>query len=94
MFFRLLELDSTVQMKVLDCLLDWKDDFLLPYEQHLRHLIDLNDMREELTIWNISKESNSIQENHRVSLIPLIIRILVPKVRKIKKLASHKVFLF
>ncbi|KAK1276802.1 hypothetical protein QJS04_geneDACA000746 [Acorus gramineus] len=57
--------DPDVQMKVLDCLFNWKDDFLVPYEQHLRNLITLNNMREELTTWTLSRESRSIQNEHR-----------------------------
>lgn len=33
------ESDNEIQMKVLDCLLLWKDDFLLPYDKLLKNLI-------------------------------------------------------
>lgn len=83
--------DAEVQMRVFDCLLNWKDEFLLPYEHHLRNLISPKSLREELTTWSLSKESHLIDEGHRGSLVPLIIRILIPKVRKPKTLASRKV---
>ncbi|CAL5416773.1 unnamed protein product [Camellia sinensis] len=84
------ENDPEIQMKVLDCLLNWKDDFLLPYDQHLKNLISSKSLREELTTWSLSKESNHIEEHHRTYLVPLVTRILIPKVRKPKTLASRK----
>lgn len=89
--YRLLdENDPEIQMKVLDCLLNWKDDFLLPYDQHLKNLISSKSLREELTTWSLSKESNHVEEHHRTYLVPLVTRILIPKVRKLKTLASRK----
>ncbi|KAE8036875.1 hypothetical protein FH972_009508 [Carpinus fangiana] len=82
--------DAEIQTKVLDCLLIWKDDFLLPYDQHLKNLISSKYLREELTTWSLSKESNQIEEEHRAYLVPIVIRVLMPKVRKLKTLASRK----
>ncbi|XP_037492635.1 small subunit processome component 20 homolog [Jatropha curcas] len=84
------EADAEIQMRVLDCLLTWKDDVLLPYEQHLRNLIISKNLREELTTWSLSRESYLIEEGHRANLVPLIILVLMPKVRKPKTLASRK----
>ncbi|XP_078430936.1 ARM repeat superfamily protein isoform X2 [Wolffia australiana] len=78
------------QGKVLDCLLNWKDDFLLPYSDHLKNLVTVKKLREELTTWSLAKESSQIEDSHRDLLIPIIIRILVAKVRKLKTLASRK----
>lgn len=93
-FFRLLEEDDAdLQTKVLDCLLNWKDDFLLPYNQHLKNLINSKSLREELTTWSLSRESNLVDTRHRTFLVPVVIRVLAPKVRKLKALASRKVFI-
>lgn len=83
--------DPEIQFRVLDCLLNWKDDYFLPYTEHLRNLISSKITREELTTWSLSKESKMIQESHRAYLVPLVIRLLMPKVRKLKGLASRKV---
>lgn len=92
-FSRLLDdNDAEIQSKVLDCLLMWKDDFLIPYEQHLKNLISPKTLREELTRWSLSKENNHIDERHRPNLIPLVTRLLMPKVRKLKVLGSRKVY--
>lgn len=91
-FDRLLEdNDPDIQMKVLECILTWKDEFLLPYEKNLRNLIDSKSLREELTTWSLSMDSNLIEYGHRAYIVPLVIRILVPKVRNLKTLASRKV---
>ncbi|KAL8239479.1 hypothetical protein R6Q59_016046 [Mikania micrantha] len=89
--YRLLdENDPDVQLKVLDCLLNWKDEFLVPYAQNLRNLVNPKTLRDELTRWNLSRESHLVSEHHRDSLVPLVIRLLVPKVRSLKTLASRK----
>lgn len=93
-WFRLLEEDDAdLQIKVIDCLLNWKDDFLIPYDQHLKNLINSKSLREELTTWSLSRESDLVDTRHRVFLVPVVIRILAPKVRKLKALASRKVFI-
>ncbi|KAL2508708.1 ARM repeat superfamily protein [Forsythia ovata] len=89
--FRLLDdNDADLQMKVLDSLLNWKDEFLIPYDQHLKNLINTKNMREELTTWSLSRESDLIDVRHRTYVVPIVIRLLMPKVRKLKTLASQK----
>ncbi|XP_022999923.1 small subunit processome component 20 homolog [Cucurbita maxima] len=82
--------DAEIQSKVLDCLLIWKDDFLIPYEHHLKNLISPKTLREELTRWSLSKEKNQIDDRHRPNLLPVVTRLLMPKVRKLKVLGSRK----
>lgn len=91
LLYRLLEEDDAdLQSKVLDCLLNWKDDFLLPYDQHLKNMINSKSLREELTTWSLSRESDLVDTRHRAFLVPVVIRVLAPKVRKLKALASRK----
>ncbi|KAL2332603.1 hypothetical protein Fmac_013816 [Flemingia macrophylla] len=84
------ENDPEIQMRVLDCLFIWKDDYILPYIEHLRNLISSKNLREELTTWSLSRESEMIEGCHRAYLVPIVIRLLMPKVRKLKGLASRK----
>ncbi|KAM0879606.1 hypothetical protein ACQ4PT_034126 [Festuca glaucescens] len=84
------ESDPDIQAKALDCILNWKDEFLIPYNQNLKNLIDLKTLREELTTWAVSHDSVSIQNCHRSRVVPLVIRLLTPKVRKLKLLGSRK----
>jgi len=84
------ESDPDIQAKALDCLLNWKDEFLTPYSQNLKNLIDVKTLREELTTWAVSHDSSSILKDHRSRVVPLVIRVLAPKVRKLKLLGSRK----
>lgn len=84
--------DADLQMKVLECLLNWKDDFLLPYSENLKNLINAKDLRDELARWSLSRTSmGSVDERHRASLVPVVVRILIPKVRNLKMLGTQKV---
>ncbi|CAH2077407.1 unnamed protein product [Thlaspi arvense] len=78
--------DAEIQTIVLECLL-LSNDFLLPHREHLLKLIKPEELREELTTWNLSED---IEEAHRSHLFSLVIRILMPKVRTLKNLASRK----
>lgn len=82
--------DADVQTKVLDCLLNWKDSFLLPYEKNLKNLINSKLLREELATWSLSEESNLIEAEHRTQLVPVVIRLLMPKVISLRTVASRK----
>ncbi|KAL2923314.1 Small subunit processome component 20-like protein [Bienertia sinuspersici] len=82
--------DAEIQTRVLDCLLNWKDSFLLPYEKHLKNLVSSKSLREELATWSLSEESNLVEKEHRAQLVPLVIRLLMPKVRSLRTLASRK----
>ncbi|KAI3837631.1 hypothetical protein MKX03_029756 [Papaver bracteatum] len=84
------ENDAEIQMSVLECLENWKCDSLLPYVEHLKNLITSKNLREELATWSLSKEAHHIQDQHRDYLIPIAVRLLIPKVRKLKTLGSRK----
>ncbi|KAL8494904.1 hypothetical protein ACS0TY_019169 [Phlomoides rotata] len=90
--YRLLDqCDADLQMKVLDCLLKWRDDFLVPYKENLKKLIDAKTLREELARWSLCRTSDdSIDVHHRAYIVPIVIRILIPKVRNVKMLGCRK----
>ncbi|KAL6569638.1 hypothetical protein OROMI_014152 [Orobanche minor] len=90
--YRLLDQnDADLQMVVLECLLNWRDEFLLPYSENLKNLINAKVLRDELSKWNLSRTSmRSIDVRHRAHIVPIVIRILVPKVRSLKMLAAQK----
>ncbi|GER48680.1 small subunit processome component 20-like protein [Striga asiatica] len=83
--------DADIQMLVLDCLLNWKDDFLLPYAENLKNLINAKTLREELTRWNLSRTSmESIDIRHRAHIVPIVIRTLMPKVKNKNASGHHR----
>ncbi|KAG0488446.1 hypothetical protein HPP92_007018 [Vanilla planifolia] len=84
------DVDPDIQLKSIECLLNWKDDYLIPYYQHLRNIIVPKNVREELITWDISQNSGHVEEAHRAQLIPIVVRLLSPKVRKLKTFAPRK----
>ncbi|KAL3626591.1 hypothetical protein CASFOL_030140 [Castilleja foliolosa] len=90
--YRLLDQnDAVLQMIVFDCLLNWRDDFLLQYSENMKNLINAKELKEELTRWSLSRTSmEPIDVRHRAYLVPIVVRILIPKVRNLKMLASQK----
>jgi U3 small nucleolar RNA-associated protein 20 len=67
---------------------------LTPYSQNIKNLIDIKTLREEMTTWAVSHDSLSILKDHRSHVVPLVIRVLTPKVRKLKLLGSRKVCIY
>ncbi|KAI5069079.1 hypothetical protein GOP47_0015380 [Adiantum capillus-veneris] len=86
----LMDADPDIQLKVLECVLNWKDSYLTPYEDHLKNLITPKMAREEMTTWNIGKESEGVQPNHRDNLVGILSRVLFPKILKTKTSLHNK----
>ena len=68
--------ELTVQKLALDAILTWKADAVMPYVSQLRQLLDTSRFRDTLTNFDVSAESEVIQEGHRAGLMPLLIRLL------------------
>ena len=91
-FFRfLMDGDPEIQSRALECVLNWKDSYLMPYEEHLKNLISFKAAREEMTTWNIGRASEHVKLNHREELIPIVMRLLFPKILKTKTKLHNKV---
>lgn len=86
--------DPDTQSKALECVLNWKDSHLMPYEDHLKNLISSKMAREEMTTWNIGIESENVQLKHRDGLVATIMRLLFPKILKTKTSLHNKVIYF
>ncbi|XP_024539706.1 small subunit processome component 20 homolog isoform X1 [Selaginella moellendorffii] len=85
--------DADIQKKTLDCLLKWKGSCLTTYKDHLYKLMSVDTIRDELGSWSISKEDQQVANEHRTELMPVLVRILYPKLSKrnakLGKSASH-----
>ncbi|KAH7288543.1 hypothetical protein KP509_31G030600 [Ceratopteris richardii] len=86
----LIDADPDIQLKSLECVLNWKDSYLTVYEDHLKNLILPKKVREELTTWNVGKEGENIQLGHRDGLLHILLRILFPKILKTKTRLHNK----
>ena len=67
--------EGAVQQLALECLLQWKDPFLVPYAERFERLIQLKTVREEVAVWAL----DSVEAEHREGLLPLLIKLLMPK---------------
>lgn len=79
-YLELLQHKNTVIEKLaLDCLLTYKHKFLIPYKEHLYNLINDDQFKNAITNFKIDKESNVILQEHRLELMPILMRILHTK---------------
>jgi hypothetical protein len=77
--------DTTVAKLALDCLLTYKNEAVVPYQQTLKNFFEDSALRNELLSFDPSKSAGTrpseedhkkIEPNHRSTIIPLMIRIL------------------
>ncbi|CAI5487875.1 unnamed protein product [Closterium sp. Naga37s-1] len=85
--------DPAVQQLALDCLVAWRHGCLPKYAARLAALASYRSLKETLTTWDISpvdgdgeegeeEEEGRVAEADRASVIPVIIRLLLPKLKK------------
>jgi len=78
-FSLLMHGSETVQTRALDCIMQWKLEYLVPYKDHLTKLISEKTIRDELAGWSMRLETTDILPHHRPLLLPVITDILYPK---------------
>ncbi|CAH2980138.1 unnamed protein product [Chilo suppressalis] len=71
--------NAGLQKYALDCILNYKNKSVTPYKTNLYNMVDENKLRDELTRFKITEDSNNIQPDDRVHLVPIILRILYGK---------------
>eukprot|EP00898_Chlorokybus_atmophyticus_P007671 jgi/Chlat1/7905/Chrsp67S07348 len=78
----LMDMDPEVQQLTLASLNNHKDASLLRYSEQLERLINYKTAREEMARWNLSVNAGGVQPKDRSMLMPHIVRIMFPKLRK------------
>ena len=87
----ILDIDPSVQAAALRCLSAFKLEYLTPYVDRLLRICDNKTLRAELasfpvavhaTVLREGEESLAVLPEHRAHLIPLLVRLLFPKMRK------------
>ncbi|XP_077450300.1 small subunit processome component 20 homolog [Stigmatopora argus] len=73
--------DPQIQQVALQCILTYKDPYIIPYKENLEKLLDDKHFKEEIVHFNISEETGVVDASHREKLIPLIMRILFGRMR-------------
>ncbi|PSC76593.1 small subunit processome component 20-like protein [Micractinium conductrix] len=88
---QLMDVDPAVQQGALKCLKVFKLKFLLPYLDRLLRLADNKTLRAELTAFPLGVSTTTLRDDeggtallaeHRQGVVPLLIRLLYPKMRK------------
>lgn len=77
-----------LQKYALDCVLNYKNKSLTAYKNNLINLVDEKKFKDELTLFKITEEAQSIQPEDREHVVPIILRILYGKMTA--KLAADK----
>uniref|UniRef100_A0A915DUY4 Small subunit processome component 20 homolog n=1 Tax=Ditylenchus dipsaci TaxID=166011 RepID=A0A915DUY4_9BILA len=72
----LLSSDPELQRLALSCLSSYKDNFLLPYVEHLDNLLNEKKLRDELVLFTVDDQNCVVSEEHRIQLMPIVMRIL------------------
>ncbi|XP_069048890.1 small subunit processome component 20 homolog [Lepisosteus oculatus] len=73
--------DQGIQKIALECILTYKDGFLLPYKENLQRLLDDKLFKEEIVHFNISEDCAVVEAPHRPGLMPVLMRILYGRMR-------------
>ncbi|KAL3285278.1 hypothetical protein HHI36_019388 [Cryptolaemus montrouzieri] len=80
LYFELLQHKSSeIQKIALDCLLTYKQKFLVPYKENLYNLIDDKNFKNELATFNVDREGSTVLEEYRDDLMPVVLRIVYSK---------------
>lgn len=78
--------NPAIQKLALDCIMSYKHKYLVPYKDHLYGIIEESKFKESITAFKIEGEENVVQPEHRVDLMPILLRILYSKmVAKVQK---------
>ncbi|EER41666.1 HEAT repeat protein [Histoplasma capsulatum H143] len=73
--------DTEVQKSALKAIFTWKSPAIQPYETNILNLVDDARFRDELSVFlNVSQEANTIKEDHRADLLPVLLRLLYGKI--------------
>ncbi|KAJ2937884.1 hypothetical protein O0L34_g18707 [Tuta absoluta] len=68
-----------LQKFALDCVLNYKNKSIVAYKNNLYNLVDDKKFKDELTLFKITEDAQSIQSEDREHIIPIILRILYGK---------------
>ncbi|XP_071445858.1 small subunit processome component 20 homolog [Hetaerina americana] len=70
---------AEIQQQSLDCLLNYRCKSLLSYRENLLGLIDEKKFKSEMNLFRVDKDSEQVKVEHRIQLMPLVMRILYSK---------------
>ncbi|MPC37193.1 Small subunit processome component 20 [Portunus trituberculatus] len=68
-----------VQRLALDCIMSYSHAHLTPYRESLYRIVDDRSFKHALTLFSIDGSEQSVEEEHRGSLLPCLLRLLYGK---------------
>lgn len=68
--------DTLIVQLSLHCIIGFKLPYVTPHVQELKGILSKHQMREILTKFNLSRENGDVDNEHRIGLFPIVIRIL------------------
>ncbi|XP_023234617.1 small subunit processome component 20 homolog [Centruroides sculpturatus] len=71
--------DPEIQKLAFDCLITFGHKSLKPYSENFYRLLDNKTFKTETVLFNLEGENGIIQEEHRVDVLPVLMRILYGK---------------
>lgn len=77
-----------LQKYALDCVINYKNKSIVPYKNNLYNLVDEKKFKDELTLFKITEDAQTIQPADREHVIPIVLRILYGKMTS--KLGADK----
>lgn len=80
--------NAGLQKFALDCVMNYKNKSVVAYKSNLYNLVDDKKFKDELTLFKITEDAQSIHAEDREHVIPIILRILYGKMTS--KMATDK----
>ncbi|KAI1338610.1 HEAT repeat protein [Xylariaceae sp. FL0016] len=80
--------DADVQKSSLKAILAWKQEGVKPYQENLEYLLDDARFKNELTV--LFQGENQVQPEHRVEVMPVLLRLLYGRAISKKGIASGR----
>uniref|UniRef100_A0A914DM99 U3 small nucleolar RNA-associated protein 20 N-terminal domain-containing protein n=2 Tax=Acrobeloides nanus TaxID=290746 RepID=A0A914DM99_9BILA len=77
----LLSSEPELQKAALNCVFSYRFKFLTPYRENFENIIDEKKFRDELVRFTIDEQNSVVEEEHRLELMPFLMRLLYGKLQ-------------
>ncbi|XP_064627386.1 small subunit processome component 20 homolog [Lineus longissimus] len=71
--------DGEIQKVAFDCVMTYNNKSIVPYKEHFEKLLDDKHFKNEIVLFNIDSEASVVQRDHRVEVLPVLMRLLFGK---------------
>ncbi|KFM72555.1 Small subunit processome component 20-like protein, partial [Stegodyphus mimosarum] len=71
--------DPDIQRLSFDCLMTYNYNYLIPYKDNFYRILDNKTFKSEVVLFSLDTENHVIQEQHRINVLPVLMRIMYGK---------------